>query len=70
MIPLNLAENGSENKIVKVSGTPEMRQHLQDMGFTVGETVTLVNVLGGNVIVNVKGTRVAIGADMAKKIMV
>jgi ferrous iron transport protein A len=47
-----------------------MKQHLEDLGFNIGGTVTVVNSLGGNVIVNVKDTRIAISKEMAKKIMV
>lgn len=70
MMPLSLADTNSEQTIKKVGGTPEVRQHLENLGFTVGETVTLVSALGGNVIVKVKESRVAIGQDLARKIMV
>ncbi len=70
MMPLSLAETNTEQIIRKVGGSPEIRQHLENLGFTVGETVTLVNTLGGNVIVKVKESRVAIGEDLARKIMV
>jgi ferrous iron transport protein A len=70
MMPLSLAEQDKELTIKKLGGNPEIRQHLENLGFTVGGTVTLINVLGENVIVKVKESRVAIGADMARKIMV
>ena len=70
MMPLSLADANTEQTIKKVGGTPEVRQHLENLGFTVGETVTLVSALGGNVIVKVKESRVAIGQDLARKIMV
>lgn len=70
MMPLNLAEPEKELIIKKLGGTPQVRQHLETLGFTVGGTVTLVNVLGENVIVKVKESRIAIGADMARRIMV
>ncbi|MBQ3940290.1 MAG: ferrous iron transport protein A [Oscillospiraceae bacterium] len=70
MMPLSYADAGKPLTIRKVGGSPEIRQHLENLGFTVGETVTLINVLGENVIVKVKESRVAIGADMARKIMV
>ena len=70
MMPLSLAEPEKELTIRKLGGNPEIRQHLENLGFTVGETVTLVSALGGNVIVKVKESRVAIGQDLARKIMV
>lgn len=70
MLPLSLAQMGEENVIRHVSGNPEVKKHLEDLGFVVGGTVTVVNALGGNVIVNVKEARVAISEEMARKIMV
>ena len=70
MMPLSLAESGKELTIKKLGGNTEIRQHLENLGFTVGGTVTLINILGESVIVKVKESRVAIGADMARKIMV
>ena len=70
MMPLNVASPGEENIIRKIGGSPEVKQHLADLGFVVGGTVTLVNVLGGNIIVNVKESRVALDADMARRIMI
>lgn len=70
MMPLNLANIGQQNTIRKIGGSSEMKQHLENLGFVVGGTVTIVNALGGNVIVNVKESRVAISREMAQKIMV
>ncbi len=70
MMPLNVAQPGEENIIRKIGGRPEVKQHLADLGFVVGGTVTLLSVLGGNVIVNVKESRVALDADMARRIMI
>ncbi|MCR5600805.1 MAG: ferrous iron transport protein A [Ruminococcus sp.] len=70
MMPLSLAEPEKELVIKKLGGTPAIRQHLENLGFTVGGNVTLINVLGENVIVKVKESRIAIGADMARRIMV
>ncbi len=70
MMPLNVAQPGEENIIRKIGGSPEVKQHLADLGFVAGGTVTLLSVLGGNVIVNVKGSRVALDADMARRIMI
>ncbi len=69
-MPLSLAEQDKELTIKKLGGSPEIRQHLENLGFTVGGTVTLINILGESVIVKVKESRVAIGADMARRIMV
>ena len=70
MLPLSLAQQGEENTIKRVGGNQETKKHLEDLGFVVGGEVTVINSLGGNVIVNVKDTRVAISEEMARKIMV
>ena len=70
MMPLMFAQVGEENIIKKIGGSPEGKQHLENLGFVVGGTVKVVNALGGNVIVNVKESRVAISEEMAKKIMI
>lgn len=70
MMPLCLATLGEENTISKIGGTPEMKKHLENLGFVVGGNVTVVNSLGANVIVNVKESRVAISEEMARKIMI
>ena len=63
MMPLLLAQTGQENIIKKIGGNPETKKHLENLGFVVGGTVTIVNSLGGNLIVNVKESRVAIRGD-------
>lgn len=70
MMPLCLCDVGEENIIRRIGGTPDVRKHLENLGFVVGGTVTIVNRLGGNVIVNVKDARIAISEEMARKIMV
>ena len=70
MMPLSLAGIGEENTIKKIGGSPEVKQQLENLGFVVGGSVKIVNTLGGNVIVNVKESRVAISEEMARKIMV
>ena len=70
MMPLVMADLGEENIIRRVGGSPEMKKHLEDMGFTVGGAVTVMNTIGGNLIVKVKESRVAISKEMAAKIMV
>lgn len=70
MMPLTFANPGEQNVILKVGGLPEVKKHLEDLGFVVGGSVTVVNAIGGNLIVNVKEARVAISKEMAQKIMV
>lgn len=70
MMPLSLADVGEENTIKKIGGKPEVKKHLENLGFVVGGTVKVISTLGGNVIVNVKEARVAISEEMARKIMV
>lgn len=70
MMPLTLANAGEKNMIRKVGGSPEMKKHLEDMGFVAGGNVTIVSTIGGNLIVNVKESRVAINLEMAGKIMI
>ena len=70
MMPLTFLNPGEQNIIKKGGGTPEMKKHLADLGFVVGGNVTVINAVGGNIIVNVKETRVAISKEMAQKIMV
>ena len=69
-MPLALADVGEEMTIMRVGGSPEVKQHLENMGFVVGGNVTVITQNNGNVIVNVKETRVAISEEMARKIMV
>ena len=70
MMPLNLADPGVESIIKKVSGNPEVKQHLENLGFVAGGSATVVSSIGGNLIVNVKESRVAISKEMAAKIYV
>ena len=70
MMPLVLADAGTEQLIHKVGGSPELKKHLEDLGFVSGGAVTLISAMGGNVIVKVKESRVAISEEMARKIMV
>ena len=69
-MPLTLAAIGEENIIKQVGGKPEVRKHLEDLGFVAGGRVKVINTLGGNVIVNVKDSRIAISREMAQKIMI
>ncbi len=70
MIPLTFADMGEENIIKKIGGSPEVRAHLENLGFVVGGNVKVISSLSGNLIVNVKESRVAISKEMAGKIMV
>ena len=70
MMPLLYADIGEENIIKKVGGNQEMKKHLQDLGFVLGGNVKVVSEMAGNLIVNVKETRVAISREMAQKIMI
>ncbi|MCR4755688.1 MAG: ferrous iron transport protein A [Lachnospiraceae bacterium] len=70
MIPLNMADQGDDLIVRKVGGKPEVRQHLENLGFVVGSNIQLISELDGNVIVNVKESRIAISKEMAMKIYV
>ena len=69
-MPLSMASAGKPNVIKKVGGKEETRKFLENLGFVTGGTVTVVSETDGNLIVNVKDSRVAIGKDMANKIVV
>ncbi|MDO4830024.1 MAG: FeoA family protein [Clostridia bacterium] len=70
MMPLSLASPNEENTIKKIGGNPEVKKHLENLGFVVGGNVSVISTLNGNVIVKVKETRVAISDEMARKIMI
>ena len=70
MIPLSYANLGEESVIRKIGGSPEVKKHLENLGFIVGGTATVITSLNGNVIVKVKESRVAIDEEMARKIMI
>ena len=70
MMPLSMMPEGQPSVIKKIGGKEETRRFLENLGFVVGGTVTVISQIGGNMIVNVKDARVAIGKDMANKIMV
>ena len=70
MMPLALAKIGEETVIKKIGGKQEVKAHLENMGFVVGGAVRVINTIGGNVIVNVKESRVAISKEMEQRIMV
>jgi ferrous iron transport protein A len=69
-MPLTMARPGEQNLIKKVGGKPETRQFLENLGFVAGGQVSVISKIGGNMIVEVKGARVAVDQDMAAKIMI
>lgn len=69
-MPLSMVRTGEPNIIKRVGGKEEIRRFLENLGFVTGSEVTVVSENGGNMIVNVKQSRVAIGKDMANKIIV
>ena len=70
MMPLCFADLDADNTIKKIGGSPEVKKHLENLGFVVGSGVSVISTLGGNVIVKVKESRVAISQEMAQKIMI
>ena len=70
MMPLNLAEKGEPLIIRRIGGSPEVKKHLEDLGFNVGGEVTVVSALSGNLIVKVKDSRIAVDKELARRIMV
>ena len=70
MMPISYANPGEESVIRKIGGTPEVRKHLENLGFVVGGTVTVISSLNGNLILKVKESRVALDEGMARKIMI
>lgn len=69
-MPLSFATEGEENIIKQVGGKVEVRSHLENLGFVAGAAVKVITSMGGNIIVNIKDSRVAISREMAAKIMI
>lgn len=69
-MPLTMLNIGETGKIKRIGGNEKTRRFLNNLGFVVGTEVSVVSAIGGNVIVNIKDSRVAINEDMAKRIMV
>ena len=69
-MPLTMSSIGETNTIRKVGGNEETKRFLENLGFVAGAEITVVSAIGGNVIVNIKDSRVAINQDMARHIMV
>lgn len=70
MMPLTLAVVGEVNTVKRLGGSAEVKKRLEDLGFVCGSNVTVISTIGGNIIVNVKESRVAIGRELAQKIMI
>ncbi|MBO4419777.1 MAG: ferrous iron transport protein A [Oscillospiraceae bacterium] len=70
MMPLSFAEIGEAQIIKKIGGSPEVKKHLEDLGFHVGGEISVINTMAGNLIVNVKECRVAVSRELANKIMI
>ncbi len=70
MMPLTVADIGADNIIKKIGGNPDVKKHLENLGFVVGGNVKIINRLGDNVIVNIKEARIAISSEMAQRIMI
>ena len=69
-MPLTMAASGERNTVKKINGKDEVRRFLESLGFVEGGDVTVVSQIGGNLIVNVKDTRVALSKSMANRIMI
>ena len=70
MMPLTVADAGEEYVVKRIGGKPEVKQHLENLGFVAGAGVSVINTNAGNVIVKVKESRVAISQEMAQRIMI
>ena len=70
MMPLTFSSIGNTSTIKKITGKPEVKKHLESLGFVPGSSVTVIAAVGGNVIVNIKEARIAISKEMAQKIMI
>ena len=69
-MPLTMANIGEVNEIKRIGGNEETRRFLANLGFVVCAEITVVSAIGGNVIVNIKDSRVAVNSDMARHIMI
>ena len=69
-MPLTFAKEGEPSSIKKVGGKEDTRKFLENLGFVTGAAVTVISTVGGTVIVNIKDSRLAIGTDMASRILV
>ena len=70
MMPLTVADIGADNIIKKIGGNPDVKKHLENLGFVVGSEINVITEQNGNIIVKVKEARVAISKEMANKIFI
>jgi ferrous iron transport protein A len=70
LIPLTIAKTGDIVTIRKITGNDAVRQHLAELGFVVDTTITVINEISGNLVLQVKDSRIAIGKNLAKRIMI
>ena len=70
MMPLSYADVGQSQIIRRIGGSPEVKKHLEDLGFHVGGEISVINTIGGNLIVSVKESRVAVSRELANRIMI
>lgn len=70
MMPLTMAKTGEINYIRKITGNDQVRQHLTELGFVIGEKVTVISQIGGNMILSVKDSRIALDKSMTNRIMI
>ena len=70
MMPLNLAEIGEPQIIKRIGGSPDVKKHLEDMGFVPGAVINVISAINGNLIVSVKDCKVALDKELAMKIMI
>ena len=70
MMPLTMAKSGERVTVRKITGKDEIRQHLAELGFVVDSDITVVSVIAGNLIVQVKDSRIALDKSMANRIMI
>jgi len=68
--PLIYGDLGEESIIKKIGGNPDVKRHLENLGFTTGGSVTLISLVGGNVIVKVKEARIALDEELARKVFI
>lgn len=69
-MPLTMAKLGEVNYIRKITGKDEVRQHLAELGFVVGERVIVVSEIGGNMILSIKDSRIALDKGMVNRILI
>lgn len=70
MVPISVLNDGEQGVIKRIGGKPEVKKHLENLGFIVGDTITVITEQNGNIIVKVKESRIAISKEMAMKIYV